>query len=289
MTVKSTPKHAQALKPAAKNQGTKECIALLTNAMEHGKTIFIKVHAAEALIFNNYYTGIDACFKKLVKEPGNQIIATRVLARTNKKDDKKYRSYINALRYQLEHADSVRGRLIALESLGKLGFDTPLPLIKSLADTGTSGFRAMARWVLANSGKAADEAQLAAMLASDDPADYRTAAYALRFLNTIRPETLPLLSDCANRVEKDHPARVYVISSLFVHAPATQVRHDTKAKLLEYLTGATGEKYEVAEALALAGKQEDIPAVKQLLADENNDVRVAAAKAMLSIQSKNNN
>jgi len=286
MIVKSTPQNAQDVKTTATNPATKECISILTDAMKHGETIFIKVHAAEALIFNNYYTGVDACFKELVKEPGNQIVATRVLARTNKKDPKKYKSYINTLLYQLEHSDSVRGKLIALESLSKLGFHDPLPVIKNYADTGSGGFKSMSRWVLANSGKAEDEAHLAAMLTSTEPADYRTAAYALRFFKTIRPETIPLLVDCANRIEKDQPARVYVISSLFVHAPTARVRQDTKAKLLTYLTGAAGEKYEVAEALAVAGTRDDIPTVKKLLADENTDVRVAAAKAMLSIQSK---
>ena len=287
MIVKSTPENAQTVKPGANNTANKESIAILTGAMKHGETIFIKVHAAEALIFNNYYTGIDAAFKKLVKEPGNEIVATRVLARTNKKDPKKYKTYINTLLHYLEHADSVRGKLIALESLSKLGLHDPLLVVKNYADTGSGGFKSMARWVLANSGNAKDEAHLAAMLTSTEPADYRTAAYALRFFKSIRPATVPLLVDCANRVEKDHPARVYVISSLFVHAPTARVRQDTKAKLLTYLTGAVGEKYEVAEALALAGTKDDIPKVKKLLADENTDVRVAAAKAMLSIQSKN--
>jgi len=287
MIISSTPQQAQPLKQAAKNAGKEECITVLTDAMKNGETIFIKVHAAEALIFNNYYTGIDETFQKLVKEPGTQIIATRVLARTNKNEPKKYKTYITTLLYQLENADSVRGKLIALESLAKLGFSHPLPIIKNHADTGTGGFKAMARWVLANSGKADDETKLAALLTSNDPADYRSAAYALRFFKKVKPATIPLLIACANRVEKDNPARVYVISSLFVHGPTAAVRNDTKTKLLAYLTGAVAEKYEVAEALAVAGTKADITSLKQLLNDENTDVRVAAAKALLSIQSRN--
>jgi len=286
MILKSEPQHAQDLEPQDKNKTNKEYITILTDAMQSGETIFIKVHAAEALIFNNYSKEIEACFKKLVKEPGNLIVASRVLARTNKKDPAKYHSYINTLLYQLENADSVRGKLIALESLSKLGFHNPTPLIKSLADTGTGGFKAMARWVLANSGKAEDEVRLAAMLTSEEVPEYRTAAYGLRFFKSIRPETLHLLTDCAQRIKADEPARVYVISSLFVHAPTTRARQDTKTKLLAYLTGTVGERYEVAEALALKGTEKDMPTLKKLLADENMDVRVAAAKAMLSIQSK---
>lgn len=122
----------------------------LTDAMKHRETIFIKVHAAEALIFNNYYLGIDASFQKFGKEPGNLMAASLVLAKTNKKNNKNYTSYITTLLYEPEHACSV--------------------------------------------------------------------------------------------------------------------------------------KYEVAEALAVAGTQEDIPTAKKLLADENTDIRVAAAKVMLGIK-----
>ncbi len=286
MILKSTPQNAQSSKQNDKNPTNNECIAILTNAMKSGETIFIKVHAAEALIYNNYYKGIDSTFKKLVKEPGNLIVATRVLARTNTKDPAKYKSYINTLLYQLEHADSTRGKLIALESLAKIGFDKPTVVIKNYADTGTNGFKAMARWVLANSCKRKDEATLAALLSSNDPTEYRGAAYALRFFKKVSPQTLSLLSDCAQIVEIKNPARVYVLSSLFVHAATSGMRQVTKDKLLTYLNGAVGEKYEVAEALATAGTQQDVSTVQKLLEDENTDVIVAAAKALLSIQSK---
>jgi HEAT repeat protein len=61
------------------------------------------------------------------------------------------------------------------------------------------------------------------------------------------------------------------------------MRQNAKAELLPYLDGAVGERYEVAEALALRGTKTDIPALKKLLADKNTDLKVAAAKALLRI------
>jgi len=263
-----------------------ECIKVLKDAMNNAETIFIKVHAAEAMIFNNYYAGINDCFLKLIKEEPNLIVASRVLARVNKNDKSKYQSYVNTLLYQLGHADSVRGKLIALESLAKIGFKQPLPEIVQYADTGTHGFKAMACWVLANSGKPADEDRLAHLLTSSDPTEFRGASYALRFRKNVKPETLKLLVACAERVEKNDPARAYVLSSVYVHATTAKSEQEAKEKLLTYLHGAVPERYEVAEAFSMKGTLKDIPTLNTLMADENIDVRVAAAKALWSIKRK---
>ena len=264
----------------------KEYINVLKNAMQSGETIFIKVHAAEALIFNNYYTGINTCFNKLIKEEHNLIVASRVLARVHKNDKVKYQSYINTLLYQLGHADSLRGKLIVLESLAKLGFQQPLPEIVQYADTGTNGFKAMACWVLANSGKPADEDRLAHLLTSSDPSEFRGAAYALRFRNKISNRILKLLTTCSEKVQKDNPARVYVISSLYVHAATAKAQQEAKDALLTYMNGTVDERYEVAEAFSMKGALKDIPTLNKLIADENMDVRVAATKALWSIKRK---
>ena len=274
--------------PLHKNQkkDCKECITVLNDALQSGETIFIKVHAAEAMIFNDYYTGINAAFNKLIKEEANLIVASRVLARVHKNDKEKYQSYINTLLYQLDHTDSLRGKLIALESLAKIGFKQPLPEIVQYADTGTNGFKAMACWVLANSGKPGDDDRLAHLLTSTDPTEFRGAAYAFRFREKVTLKTLKLLTACAKRLEKDNPARVYVISSLYVHAATVKAQQEAKDKLLTYMNGAIGERYEVAEAFSMRGTLKDIPTLNKLLADENMDVRVAAAKALWSIKRK---
>lgn len=262
----------------------KECIAVLKDALQNGETIFIKVHAAEAMMLNGYYTGIGTAFNKLIKEQPNLIVASRVLARVYKNDNAKYQTHLNTLLYQLNNADSTRGKLIALESLAKIGYSKPIPEIKSYADTGTNGFKAMARWVLSNTNKPADEDNLAKLLTSNDPTEYRGAAYALRFKKKIKPETLQLLTGCAKKVEETHAARVYVLSSWYVHAAAAKASQEAKEKLLTYMNGAVNERYEIAEAFSMRGTVKDIPILNKLMSDENMDVRVAAAKALWSIK-----
>jgi len=276
----------QSLSAQNNHKVCKECVTVLKEALQNGETIFIKVHAAEAMIFNDYYTGISTAFNKLIKEQSNLIVASRVLARVYQNDKAKYQSYINALLYQLNNADSTRGKLIALESLAKLGFQESLPEIKLYADTGTNGFKAMACWVLSNSNSAADEDRLAKLLASKEPTEYRGAAYALRFKKKIKPETLQLLTACAKRVEKAHAAKVYVLSSWYVHAATAKTAQESKKKLLTYMNGAVNERYEVAESFSMRGTVKDIPVINKLMSDENMDVRVAAAKALWSISQR---
>jgi hypothetical protein len=263
-----------------------ECQKLLIDAMKNGETIFIKLHAAEALILNDYYTGVGSAFKELIKIESNLIFASRVLARVYKYDKTKYDGYINTLLFQLDNADSLRGRLIALESLAKLGFRKRLPAILQHADTGTNGFKPMARWVLANSGKAEDEAGLAQLLKSSDPLEFRGAAYALRFRKKVTPATAKLIAACAKRLKDDDPARPYVLSSLYVHGTTAKAEKEAKEKLLKYLNGAPNERYEVAEAFSMKGSSKDFPILNKLMEDENMDVRVAAAKAMWIIKRK---
>ncbi|MDQ6609191.1 MAG: hypothetical protein M3Y85_05165 [Bacteroidota bacterium] len=276
----------QKLPAQKKKEVCRECLTVLKDALKNGETIFIKVHAAEAMIFNNYYTGIGSAFNKLIKEQANLIVASRVLARVYKNEKTKNQTYLNTLLYQLKNADSTRGKLIALESLAKIGFKKHVPEIKSYADTGTNGFRAMARWVLSNSNKDADENRLAMLLASNDPTEFRGAAYAFRFKKKITPETLQMLTACAKRLKKDDAARVYVFSSWYVHAMDGNEKKVAKENLLTYMNGAVNERYEVAESFSMCGSVKDFPLLKKLMADENMDVRVAAAKALWSIKRK---
>ncbi|MEJ7767249.1 MAG: hypothetical protein WKF89_05525 [Chitinophagaceae bacterium] len=259
-------------------------LTLLREAMQSGETFIIKVHAAEALINNNYTEGIDSVFSLLIQEsPSNLFGASRVLARVNKNDPGKYENFVNKLLAAFLHADSVRGQLIALESLAKLGYCKPLDEINRLSNQhGENGLKGMARWILSNSDKAADEARLAELLTSDVALDYRYAAYALRFFKKIRSSSYNLLEACNKRVVNDDAAKVYILSTLFVHAGEAK-SVEAKANLLTYLDGAVNERYEVAEALSLKGSHADIGVLQKLFSDENMDVRVAAANALLKM------
>ncbi|WP_342645600.1 HEAT repeat domain-containing protein [Mucilaginibacter sp. CSA2-8R] len=261
-----------------------QALTQLKQAVINGETFFIKVHAAENLIRHQQTGGLESEFLKLkTASPDNVIGSTRVLARLSKLKPAQYQQYISQLLQQFEHGPSAKIQLTALESLGKLGYYQPLAMIKSYADTGTNGFKGMARWILANSGKIHDEDRLSELLLSDQEIDYRYAAYALRFKTKINALTINRLKTCLQNLNPNDAARVYVASCLFVHNREAD-KEQGKPILLSYLKGEVGQRYELAEALGLGGNQQDLPLLMQLMADENTDVRVAASNAILNIK-----
>jgi solute:Na+ symporter, SSS family len=264
------------------------CVDTLRNAIATAKSFFIKVHAGEALVLNGHTEGIENTFIQLRAEnPANAIGATRVLARLYKHnaDTANFNDCIKLVTNQYLHGDSAHPRLVALESLGKLGYATTLPEVQQDAATGTGGFRAMARWVQSNGVTQAGEDSLAALLAYPDAADYRGAAYALRFKASVSDSTRRLLDASVNRLPATEPARVYVVSALFVHTAGAQ-NDMVKKHLLEYLEGPVAARFELAEALSLNGDSADVPVLETLLKDADQDVRVAAANALLKISKR---
>lgn len=259
----------------------------LQKAVTSAQSFFVKVHAGENLVTSGYTDNIETTFLELrTANPDNATGATRVLAKLYKRTDpEKHAACLALVLDKYLHGDSAHPRLVALESLGKLNYSTALPAILQDAQTGEGGFRAMARWVLSNDGAAAGEDSLAALLAYPEATDFRGAAYAFRFKTSVSDTTLRLLEQCAERLAPADPTRVYVISSLYVHTPVGK-DSAVKAQLLQYLNGAVPAKYETAEALSLKGGKDDLPVLETLLHDADNDVRVAAANAILKIEKR---
>lgn len=253
-------------------------LAVLRDAVKNGETFFIKVHAAEALLSHMHKENIELEFLKLRKTPGNNIGASRVLAKTNNANRQRY---VTEIIYAL-HSDTVMTRLTALESLGKLNYFFFTDTIKGYADTGTRGFRPMARWVLSNDGTKAGENQLAELLKSSDSLDYKYAAYAFSYKEKVQPATLALMKECYARIKPTDAARIYLASSIYLHSPQTE-REDAKKILLTYQEGEPAQLYEIAEALSVAGSPDDVDLLTRMTAHESRDVRVAAANALLFI------
>jgi hypothetical protein len=267
-------------------EGRQDCVDTLRRAIAEGSTVFIKVHAGEALVSNGYPEKVEETFLPLREV--NLTAATRVLARIYKETDhKKYGDCIATIINQYLHADSSHPRLVAVESLGKLGYSDTLPQIIADAKNGEDGFRPMARWVMSNNGAQQMEDSLAALLTSPEIAHHRGAAYALRFKKSVSDHTYQLLKQCAAFLAVTEPQRVYILSALFVHArPGT--KEAAKKQLLEQLEGPVAARYETCEALSIAGDASDLPTLEKLLKDEDEDVRVAAANAILKITRKSN-
>ena len=267
---------------AGKSEEGGECaerLSLLKQTLSDSVGFFIKVHAAENLIRQGCTAGISAQFEQLQKESaGNEIGAARVLARLHKHHPAAYKTCISLLVDRFRNGPA-QTRLGALESLGKLGYYDASATVRAYADTGTAGFKAMARWVLANGGTSAAEDRLSALLLSREPADYRYAAYALRFRAVVNARTLQRLRSCLGSLKREDAARVYVAGCLYVHSSGI-AKQQVRGTLLTYINGDVAQRYETAEALGIAGARSDIPVLQPLLADGNADVRVAAANAL---------
>ncbi len=264
-----------------------DCVDTLQQAVASANSYFIKVHAGEALVANGYTDNVEDSFLKLREaNPTQPTGATRVLARLYKETDaKKYQECISLILDQYQHADSTHPRLVAVESLGKLGYTDTLAAIEADAQHGEGGFKAMARWVLSNNGAKETEDSLAALLTSTEVVDFRGAAYALRFKQHVSDNTYQLLEQCAVRMNAADLPAVYVYSSTFVHAPAGK-KEAAKKQLLQLVQGPSAAKYEICEALSIGGDATDLPLLETLFKDADHDVRVAASNAILKIQKR---
>jgi len=253
---------------------------------------WIKVHAAEALLAAGDTQDVKATFDRELSSKGNErpyrIGIWRVLAQAARNDEARQgwlKNIFDAFR-DVEGTD----RLHAVETLGKLGYratSDDRDVFELAAKSAEGPLAANARWVLANSGTSKADAQLVALLSSNDGATRATAAYAVRFLPKISPALWGKLLGAA-RQEPDAPdadiVRASLVSAAFVHAPVDQQRAMFKAELLKYArTGSVDAKAEACAALAMRGQDEDIPLLVSLLDDGSTDVRVAAANAILQI------
>lgn len=261
---------------------TQVCLDVLRQAMERSPQFLVRMHAAEALIANGLRNGIAAHFP-LHDSLGSieRTGSARVKARLGQR-----RKMARVMMHEFLHADSARSRLTALESLAKIGYRQTPASIRSLADSGSGGFRAMAAWVIANQGTPEGLLRLENMLSSPNAAESYYAAYALRFRKSISAAAYRLLDSCATRVQPENPGRSLLLSAFYAHTTPQDLPR-ARQMLLQCLHGSAGERYQVGEGLAIRGTMEDIPVLDKLLSDENEDVRVSAANAVLQILNRN--
>lgn len=248
-----------------------ESLAVLRDALANG-TEWVKVHAAESLIWTGHPEGVRGVFLKELDgaQPPYRIGVWRVLAQGAEGE-----AYLDKIRGAFLDVDGP-DRLHAVETLAKLGCAERPVELQRVAREEVGSFQVYARWALANSGTAKDEAALAGLLDSDDAGVRGCVAYALRFFERLRPESYAKLKGCTLNA-----SNVYLLSALYVHAPEDE-KAAAKAGLAAYAeTGNAGEKREVCAALGKLPDPADVPLLTRLLHDEEMDVRSAAAEALL--------
>jgi hypothetical protein len=260
-------------------------IAALRGAMKEGKR-FEKVHAAEALLWSGQPEGVREYFleqdRLAASDPMYWIGVQRVLNRTSAGDPAAQAKSLDAI-LAVFSDDKAKARGTAAETLAKLRYAERTPTVLDLAENGKADIRVSARWILASSGRAEDEAYLAEMLGSQSPPDRFYAAYAFRHFRSIRPTTLKALRDLAAKEPSDGEVRCYVSGTLYTHLPAAE-RESAKKDLLSYATsGNTDQRYQGCMALANWPSEDMIAVAEKLLDNGPVDERVGGAYLLLKI------
>ncbi|MDC0935359.1 hypothetical protein OAS39_03655 [Pirellulales bacterium] len=263
-----------------------QALAALQAGLDKGRE-FVRVHAAEYLIWNGHPAGVAPIFTEEMKTagPNYRIGVWRIFAYLAEKDQNQRAVYLDKIRAAAVDPHSP-DRLNATETLAKLGFrERPGAIVASAAE-GPDGIRGMARWVLANSGEQADEAYLAELLESPVRDERLFTAYALRWLKKVRPESLDALRKALATEPADSLVRPYLLSAIFVHTTGSQ-RANCKRELQAYVSSNDDDaKKEFCAALASRGSNNDLTVLRQLLKDPDLDVQVNAGHAILQILSR---
>ncbi len=275
---KGNPSHVE----PSENQGALRQRALrLLRAALHAAPLK-NMHAAEALIWDRYPNEARAEFERLLPtaKPPILIGAWRVLAQAA--GDPKVRArYVNKVRDAALDTKGPQAEF-AIESLGKLGYAGRERPFVELAESGEPVMKILARWVIANSGKAEDEAALAELLDQPDSRNRGIAAYALRFLKRLRPATIAHVQKVYDAEPPDGAGRVFFATTLYVHG-TSENRAALKRELFRF--AEKGDQEARYQSLLVVGKwagYSDLPNLERFLSDKDGDIRIAAAHAILS-------
>lgn len=253
--------------------------ATLSLAMEREPTIQA-MHAAEALVWNGILTGVRERYERDLASGKREetIAALRVLAQMPDASRVQRNRMVLRIRDMALDAALVRADF-AIESLAKVGYGGRDAEFVTRASHAAPIMRILAQWVLANSGRSADEAVLAAMLNNPTPQAPGIAAYALRFLKTLTPATVAHLQRRLARMKPGAEGRVYLVSALYLHQPALM-----RNEMLRYIrSGTQDERYEALLVFGRRASRTDLPVLARMLRSPHVDLRTAAACSILRI------
>ena len=256
---------------------------------------FIKVHAAETLLtLGHSQNHVRAVFEQEASKYGTKAIYRvgiwRVLARAGKSMERR-REMTQRLRDTFLDT-SVPDQIHAVESLAKLNYVIPTderPAFEAAAKSDNSGLTLFANWVLTQSAVQPQpyRNRIAMYLDAEDPIARLRAAYILSHAPKLTMENRRKLKDTAQREPTDTMTYAYVVGASFVVAGASSDEDELsrcRAELSRIArSGELREQYAACEAFARCGTISDLPLLTDLLKDDESDVRVAAAFAILQI------
>jgi hypothetical protein len=280
------------------------CVALLRKVL-HEQPEWIKVHAAEYLLWAGYREGVKEVFLEENKLHGNRapyrIGIWRVLAQSSVHEEEK-NVWIGKIKNAFldPHGPD---RLHASETLAKLRI-SPMAadpvLTENTLESEVKPLAIYTLWSVAfSSEKHLNEVKtkLLSIIADPQNTNKSIAAYAIRQLGNVKVQDWNTLSEAALKEQENSASKVYLLSSAFVTFPeysqaGKQQSNLLHAELLKYKNAKSkGERSEMAMALAEKGTAGDIPVLMSLLNNENplgkeaddSDVMAATAYAILRI------
>lgn len=280
---------------------------------------WVKVHAAEFLLElenpNNVRDAFNAELRLYGDMPQYRIGIWRVLARSSE-NDKSKRQWIDKIIAAFQQPQG-KDRIHAAETLAKLGVPLQGDTRQIAAELTYSRDPALAtytQWALVAGRNGINKTQaskLIALLDSKDESARRIAAYALRYQKSLLPENWPNLTQKALSEPSESGAKIYMLSAAMVTASHSDIKTPDFDKVKSALITAKNSqnksaRYELCMALALCGKNEDLPILLDLMKPKNSiregiegyrnltdeqlfehpfnaDVRSAAAYAILCI------
>jgi hypothetical protein len=265
-------------------------LAVSTAVLASGER-WTKVHAAEAVIAAGDPAAARRAFERELEahrsEPQYRVGIWRVLAQAAPTDAVRD-GYVRRIVAAFLDA-SGPDRLHASETLGKLRYraaPNEIEAFEAAARTGDSPLAANALWVLANSDRPDAEKRLGKLLQSKDAGTQATAAYAVRYLSQITPDTFTSLLEAVVKGSEAPIVRVSLASAAFAHAAGNQ-KSEFRRSLQTYARQTDPDlKIEACGAIATAGDASDLATVTALLDDGSADVRAAAAHAIFVLDAR---
>ncbi|SDF88511.1 hypothetical protein SAMN04487996_11394 [Dyadobacter soli] len=283
---------------------TEACIALLRQVLREQEE-WVKVHAAEYLLWAGYPEGVKAEFvkeaKRLGTKPQYRVGIWRVLFQCTENESERL-VWLNKIKEAFLDENGP-DRIHAAETLAKLRISmlTESPAITNR--TLQSNAQALALYTIwstaFDSAKQMEAVKIELVknltpLSGSDGAKKSISAYVLRQLGGLDERYWELVAGAALQEAETSPARVNLLSTAWLTAvnPGNAKLPPIKSALLKYATAATkGERSEMALALAAKGNADDLPVLLEMFENKyplgdpaaDYDVRAAAAYAILKI------
>lgn len=261
---------------------------VLVDALNTEK-VFVKVHAAEALISLGDKETPHRVFAAELPAANDikpyRIGVWRVLAGSSATPQERAEWIARTEAVSLD--PTTMDRLHSIESLCKLGHVASAPVraaVESMAKAGTDAEAVFPRWLLHLAGDRTALPAIVATLASEDPAARLRAAYVLRWLKIDDPATRAAIARTADKEPATAIGYPYILGAA-VQLNADPARVPVWVTALEKIIadGATGARYDACQTLMLRYKPADLARLVPLLDHPDGDARIGAAWAILYV------